>query len=95
MPIRAPVINPYAKQSRINGVRKGGGEREHGGSRKGTNSSRHGRKKMKVSSEKLTIKKNGTRNTRHGYLMHAFGRYGIVADIGREEGEDKKNYISG
>ena len=51
--------------------------------------------KRKVSSEKLTSKKNGTRNTRHGYLMHAFGRYGIVADIGREEGEDKKNYISG
>ena len=38
-PIRATFINTYVKFSRPGGVRKGGSEKVHGGSRKGAKSS--------------------------------------------------------
>ena len=91
---RAPVINPYDKQSRPGGVRKGGGERGNGGSRKGGKSSGNGGK-SKGSGAKFNSKKNGPRKTGHGSLMHVFGISGIVADVGREEGEEESNDVSG
>ena len=93
-PRRYPVINPYPKHIRTGGVRKGGGERGHGGARKGAKSNGCGGKRKSFCS-KLNSKKNGPRKTRRGYLMHAFGRSGIVADLGIKEGKDRRNDVYG
>ena len=92
-PRKALVVNPYAKQSRPGGVRNGGSERGHRGSRKGVNSSKHGGKR-KGSSAEFNRKKNGPSKTSCGSLMHAFGISGIGADVGREEGGEGSNDVS-
>ena len=71
-PRRGIFINPYAKHSRPGGVRNGGSEIGHSGSRKSGKLSRHDRK-MKGSGANFNSKNNGTRKTVCSSLMHAFG----------------------
>ena len=94
MPSRsAPVINPYAKQSRTGGVRKGGGKIGHGGASKGEKLSRHGGK-SKDPGARLNNKKNGPRKMGRGSLMQEFIISVIVVDVDRGEGEESIDDVS-